>query len=76
MAFASGGLFGRGVGNATMKYNFLPELHNDFILAIIGEEMGFVGTIAFFAVFTALLVSGYKIAREASSMRDRLTAYG
>lgn len=76
MAFASGGLFGRGIGNATMKYNFLPELHNDFILAIIGEEMGFVGTIAFFAVFTALLVSGYKIAREASSMRDRLTAYG
>lgn len=43
MAFASGGPFGRGIGNATMKYYYLPEAHNDYILAIIGEELGFAG---------------------------------
>ena len=43
MAFASGGLFGRGIGNSTMKYSYLPEAHNDYILAIIGEEVGFLG---------------------------------
>lgn len=76
MAFSSGGLFGRGIGNGTMKYGYIPEPDNDYILAVIGEEVGFVGTIIFFAVFTALLVSGFKIAREAPSMRDRLVAYG
>ncbi len=53
MAFASGGLFGRGIGGSTMKYNYLPEAHNDYILAIIGEELGLVGTVIFFAVFIA-----------------------
>ena len=54
MAFASGGLFGRGIGNSTMKYSYLPEAHNDYILAIIGEEVGFVGTVLFFLVFAML----------------------
>ncbi len=53
MAFASGGPFGRGIGYATMKYNYLPEAHNDYILAIIGEELGFVGTALFVLVFLA-----------------------
>ena len=50
MAFASGGLFGRGIGNSTMKYSYLPEAHNDYILAIIGEEVGFVGSAVILAV--------------------------
>ena len=61
MAFASGGLTGRGIGNSTMKYNYLPEAHNDYILAIIGEELGFIGTIAFFALFCGLIWSAFKI---------------
>ncbi len=76
MAFASGGIFGRGVGNSTMKYNFLPEAHNDYILAIIGEEIGLIGLIVFFAVFTAFIVSGFFIAQRAHTKRDRLIATG
>lgn len=76
IAFASGGLFGRGVGNATMKYGYIPELHNDFILANIGEEVGFVGTVVLFALFVCLVLTGFMIAHQGPSMRDRLTAYG
>lgn len=76
MAFASGGLFGRGIGNSTMKYSYLPEAHNDYILAIIGEELGFVGTLIFFAVFALLIYSGFKIAAQSPSVQGRLIAYG
>ena len=76
MAFTSGGLFGRGIGNSTMKYSYLPEAHNDFILAIIGEELGFVGTALFFLVFATLVVAGFKIAWNAPNLRDRMIASG
>ena len=76
MAFASGGLFGRGVGNSTMKYNYLPEAHNDYILAIIGEELGFVGTIVFIAVFLGLIVAAFKIARRSPTLYGQLLASG
>ncbi|MDY2777825.1 MAG: putative peptidoglycan glycosyltransferase FtsW [Collinsella sp.] len=76
MAFASGGLFGRGIGNSTMKYNYLPEAHNDYILAIIGEEVGFVGTILFFAVFLMMLYAGSLIAKRSPTLQGRLIAYG
>ena len=76
MAFASGGLTGRGIGNSTMKYNYLPEAHNDYILAIIGEELGFIGTVLFFALFCGLIWSAFKIAERASSNAHRLMAEG
>lgn len=76
MAFASGGLFGRGIGNSTMKYSYLPEAHNDYILAIIGEELGFVGMIIFFAVFALFIYAGFKIASQSPSVQGRLIAYG
>lgn len=52
-AMGSGGLFGVGLGNSREKWNYLPEAHNDFIFAIIGEELGFVGA--------ALLVIGFVV---------------
>ena len=76
MAFASGGLFGRGIGNSTMKYHYLPEAHNDYILAIIGEELGFVGTLAFFIVFATMIVAAFKIAWQSPSLQGRLIASG
>ncbi|MBM6868720.1 putative lipid II flippase FtsW [Collinsella tanakaei] len=76
MAFASGGLFGRGIGSSTMKYDYLPEAHNDYIFAIIGEELGFVGTILFIAVFVALVWSAFAVAKQARCLRDRLIAEG
>ena len=76
MAFASGGLFGRGIGNSTMKYNYLPEAHNDYILAIIGEELGFVGTLVFFAVVAGLIYAGFKIAAQSPTMQGKMIGYG
>lgn len=76
MAFASGGIFGRGIGNSTMKYNYLPEAHNDYILAIIGEELGFVGVAIFFAVFALLIYAGLKIASQSPTVQGRLIASG
>ena len=76
MAFASGGVFGRGIGGSTMKYSYLPEAHNDYILAIIGEELGYVGTIIFFAVFATLIVSALAIAWRSPTMQGRLIAGG
>lgn len=76
MAFASGGLFGRGIGGSTMKYNYLPEAHNDYILAIIGEELGLVGTALFFAVFIALVVSGFMIGSRCKDKFGQLIAQG
>ena len=76
MAFASGGFFGRGIGNSTMKYSYLPEAHNDYILAIIGEECGFVGTVVFLVVFALLIWSAFKIAEQATTRRGALMASG
>ena len=76
MAFASGGLFGRGLGGSTMKYSYLPEAHNDYILAIIGEELGFFGTILFAAVFCAMIWAAFSIARRAPTLHSQLLASG
>ncbi|MDF7664149.1 putative lipid II flippase FtsW [Bifidobacterium sp. ESL0763] len=53
-AMASGGLFGVGIGNSREKWNYLPEAHNDFIFAIIGEETGFVGAVIVLLLFVAV----------------------
>ena len=76
IAIGSGGLFGRGIGNSTMKYSYLPEAHNDYILAIIGEEVGFVGTVLFFLVFAMLIYSAFRIAEQATDRRGALMASG
>ena len=68
-ALGSGGLFGVGLGLSRQKYFYLPEAQNDFILAIIGEEMGLLGTLAVVAAFGLLLWAGFAITLGA---RDRL----
>ncbi len=75
-AFASGGLFGRGLGMGLQKYSYLPEAHNDFILAVIGEELGLVGVIAVFACFGLIAWAGLRIAQEANDVEGRYLAMG
>lgn len=54
MAFGNGGILGRSYGNGVQKYNYLPEIHTDFIMALFGEEMGFVGVILVVILFYTL----------------------
>ena len=55
IAFGNGGLFGRGLGNSIQKLGYLPEAHTDFILAIIAEEMGYIGVIAVCGLIITLI---------------------
>lgn len=57
VAIASGGLFGKGLGGSQQKLFFLPEAHTDFILSVIGEEMGFVGLVIIFLIYGILFYS-------------------
>ena len=76
IAVGSGGLTGRGFGHGMQKFGYLPEPHNDFILAMIGEEWGFVGVMAVIAAFTAFALIGYRIARQADDLFGFLLAIG
>ncbi|MBP3328402.1 MAG: FtsW/RodA/SpoVE family cell cycle protein, partial [Clostridia bacterium] len=75
-ALGSGGFFGLGLGNSKQKFDYLPEPQNDFIFAIVGEELGFLGC-AFIVVLFALLVwRGFSIALKARSVFGRLMTMG
>lgn len=75
-ALASGGLFGVGLGNSRQKSLFMPEPHNDFIFAIIGEEFGLIGCIFIITLFIILLVRGTYIASKAKDYYGYLLAMG
>ena len=68
IAIGSGGLLGTGLGNSRQKYLFLPEEHNDYIFAIVCEELGMVGACVIMALFALLIIRGYWLALHA---RDR-----
>ncbi len=61
-SLADGGLFGVGLGQGRAKWSYLPNAHNDFIFAIIGEELGLVGAFAVLGLFAALAYTGLRIA--------------
>ncbi|WP_372477230.1 putative lipid II flippase FtsW [Gordonia liuliyuniae] len=63
-ALANGGVFGVGLGRSTAKWNYLPNAHNDFIFAIIGEELGLIGALTVVALFLLLGWVGMRIARR------------
>jgi cell division protein FtsW len=63
-ALASGGIFGVGLGNSKAKWNWLPEADNDFIFAIIGEELGLIGAALVLVLFTVTAVAFVRIIRN------------
>jgi len=71
-SLANGGLWGVGLGQSTGKWNYLPEAHNDFIFAIIGEELGFIGCVAVLALFATLAYTGLRIASRSADPFLRL----
>jgi cell division protein FtsW len=76
LALGSGGIFGRGLGEGRQKLLFLPERHSDFIYAVIGEELGLMGTLAVLALFLIILWRGARICLQASEPFSRLLALG
>jgi cell division protein FtsW len=62
LAFGAGGVTGVGLGAGQQKRLFLPEAHTDFVFAVIGEELGLVGTLGVVAVFALVAAAGYRLA--------------
>jgi cell division protein FtsW len=76
VAFIRGGWFGVGLGKSLQKQFYLPEAHNDFILAIIGEELGFLATLGVLLLFGTVCACGFLIVRRAPDRFGRLLAFG
>lgn len=79
IAFGRGGFFGVGLGESLQKWAYLPEAHTDFILAIIGEELGLIGSIFILGLYIVLIFRGLQIARTAhltNQLYDAYLAYG
>ncbi|SCX88716.1 putative lipid II flippase FtsW [Alkaliphilus peptidifermentans] len=76
LALGSGGLFGRGLGRSVQKHFYLPEPQNDFIFAIIGEELGFIGSVVILLLFLVLIWRGIRLAINAPDMLSCLMATG
>jgi cell division protein FtsW len=74
IALGSGGLFGVGLGAGGLKWGYVPEDSSDFIFAIIGEELGLVGTLCVAALYGALAYAGLRVARGAADTFSRLAA--
>ncbi|MDP1574251.1 MAG: putative lipid II flippase FtsW [Coxiellaceae bacterium] len=75
IAFGRGGLFGVGLGNSVQKLFYLPEAHTDFIFAVIGEELGFVGELLLLALFVILIVRVVQIAQLALKQAQYFAGY-
>ena len=75
-AISSGGLFGVGLGNSTQKHMYLPEPQNDYIFAIICEELGFIGALLMFLLFGILIWRGIAVSRRAPDSFSKLVAMG
>lgn len=75
-AFFSGGLWGQGLGNGREKLHYLPEVHTDFIVAVVGEELGFFAVVALLLAFLVLVLRGYRVAARAPDKGGFLLAAG
>lgn len=76
MSFGSGGLMGVGIGDSRQKLFFLPEAHTDFISAIIGEELGFIGVLVVMVAFAIIVVRGLRAAFRAADDYGTYLAVG
>ncbi len=76
LAFGSGGLFGVGLGEGKQKLFFLPEAHTDFVLALVGEELGLIGTGIIILLFALFVVRGFQISARARAPFGRYLGMG
>jgi len=76
IALGNGNIFGLGLGGSRQKYHFLPDPFTDFVYAIVGEELGLIGTIFILVLLMVFLWSGFKIALSAPDKPGKLLATG
>ena len=76
IAINGGGIAGKGLGNSTQKYLYLPEAHTDFIFAIYVEETGIVGALLLFSLYFVLLVRIIVIGKRSVFVSGKLICYG
>lgn len=76
LSIGSGGVWGRGVGNAHGKDLFIPEEYNDFVFAVYAEETGFIGVVVLLGLFSVLLQAGWRIARDCPHPALRVLGLG
>jgi cell division protein FtsW len=76
IALGSGGIFGRGFGQSVQKFSYLPEPQGDSIFAVLGEELGFVGSLAVIFLYVLFVLRGFRIANRAPDYFSRLLVYG
>jgi len=76
IALGSGGIFGVGLGESVQKVFYLPEAHTDFILAVIGEELGLAGILGVIGLYSMVLYGGLRTARNARGRYAKLLAAG
>ncbi|MDH4235643.1 MAG: putative lipid II flippase FtsW [Nitrospira sp.] len=76
LAFGSGGLFGVGLGEGKQKLFFLPEAHTDFVLALVGEELGLVGAGGIILLFALFAIRGFQVAARARMPFGRYLGMG
>ena len=76
LAFGSGGWMGRGLGEGRQKLFYLPEPHTDFVLPVIGEEIGFIGLVAVILLFVVIVMIGIRAALKAEDEFGRYLAIG
>jgi len=75
-ALGTGGMLGNGLGDSIIKNGFLPEAHTDFILPIVGEELGFIGIFILFMLFWFLFTKGLTVVREAPDLFSMFLSFG
>ena len=76
LAIGSGGLFGVGLGNSRQKFLYLPEPQNDFIFAVVCEELGLIGATLILCIFALLIIRGYWLALHARDKFGSLVIVG
>jgi cell division protein FtsW len=75
IAFGRGGWLGVGLGNSVQKLFYLPEAHTDFLFAVVGEELGFLGEILMIALFVVLVVRCFVLAQLAKKVHSQFAGY-
>lgn len=76
LSFASGGFWGRGLGDGIQKMGYLPEDNTDFIFSLISEELGFFGCMLVIFLYLTLLFSGWRVARRSRDLFGKLICFG